>query len=89
MGKIKTFLIINHFLLPFQRVDIWNSYTMRKACEFDLPILAVHQHPLASPYKPQDSFHFKHEVFRKAEDDLMDYLVDKFNIDRTQKKKLL
>lgn len=53
---------------------------MRKACAFGLPILAVHQHPQASPYKPQDSFHFKHQVFRRAEDDLLDYLVDKYNI---------
>lgn len=53
---------------------------MRKACEIGLPILAVHKHSLASPYKPEDTFHFKHEVFRRAEDDLVDYLFDRYNI---------
>ncbi|XP_066916928.1 uncharacterized protein [Clytia hemisphaerica] len=63
-----------------QRIDAWNSYTITAACKSDLPILAVHNHPPACPFKPVDWVHFEYQVFRKVEDELKTFLIHKYGI---------
>jgi len=46
----------------------------------NLPILDVHDIPLASPFKANDHVHYPYEVFRKAEDELMYYLLRTYKL---------
>ena len=48
---------------------------MTEAAKANLPILDVHDLPVASPFKAVDHVHYPDDVFKKAEDELMYYLL--------------
>ena len=49
-------------------------------CEHNIPVLDVYDMALSTPIKPKDHVHYPDKVFHAAQDDLMRYLVNYYQI---------
>ena len=61
-------------ILPlFQRIKIWNAYTIESCCKANIPILDVFRMSHGNPDGLIDDVHYKNFVFKSAENALSTY----------------
>ena len=63
--------------LTKERVRVWNAYTRSELCKVGIPVLDVHGLAAApNPSAILDHVHYRNEVFKSAEERLLDYIVN-------------
>ena len=67
---------IVHSCISFiQRVYVWNAFTISKARKANIPILDVYNMALSSD-GGYDGAHYHDYVFKKAEEQLLEYVLE-------------